>query len=59
MTPLEKKQDKLIKLLTIQAIDLSMMSKIEFGDDVIEKWNTLNEEINDLKQNYSLQFYIR
>jgi len=52
MTPLEKKQDKLIKLLTIQAIDLSMMSKIEFGDDVIEKWNTLNEEINDLKQNY-------
>lgn len=29
-----------------------MMSKIEFGDDVIEKWNQLNKEISDLKQNY-------
>jgi hypothetical protein len=52
MTQLEKKQDELIKLLTIQAIDISMMSKIEFGNDVIEKWNTLNKEINNLKQNY-------
>ena len=52
MSPLEKKQEELIELLKFQAIDLSMMSKIEFGDDVIEKWNTLNEEINDLKQNY-------
>jgi hypothetical protein len=52
MTPLEKKQEELIELLKGQAIDLSMMSKIEFGDDVIEKWNTLNEEINDLKQTY-------
>ena len=52
MTQLEKKQEELIELLKFQAIDLSMMSKIEFGDDVIEKWNTLNEEINDLKQNY-------
>lgn len=52
MTPLEKKQDELIELLKFQAIDLSLMSKIEFGDDVIEKWNTLNKEINDLKQTY-------
>lgn len=52
MNKLEEKQDELIKLLTIQAIDLSMMSKIEFGNDVIEKWNTLNKEINDLKQTY-------
>ena len=52
MTQLEEKQDELIELLKFQAIDLSMMSKIEFGDDVIEKWNTLNEEINDLKQTY-------
>ena len=49
MTPLEKKQEELIELLKGQAIDLSMMSKIEFGDDVIEKWNTLNKEINELK----------
>ena len=49
MTQLEKKQEELIELLKFQAIDLSMMSKIEFGDDVIEKWNTLNKEINELK----------
>jgi hypothetical protein len=52
MTQLEKKQEELIELLKFQAIDLSMMSKIEFGDDVIEKWNQLNKEIADLKQNY-------
>ena len=52
MTQLEKKQDELIELLKFQAIDLSMMSKIEFGDDVIEKWNRLNKEISELKQNY-------
>jgi predicted HAD superfamily Cof-like phosphohydrolase len=52
MTQLEQKQEELIKLLKTQAIDLSMMSKIEFGDDVIEKWNQLNKEISDLKQNY-------
>jgi hypothetical protein len=52
MTPLEKKQEELIELLKFQAIDLSMMSKIEFGDDVIEKWNRLNKEIADLKQSY-------
>ena len=52
MTQLEIKQNELIELLKFQAIDLSMMSKIEFGDDVIEKWNQLNKEISDLKQNY-------
>jgi hypothetical protein len=52
MTQLEQKQEELIELLKIQAIDLSMMSKIEFGDDVIKKWNNLNKEISDLKQNY-------
>jgi hypothetical protein len=52
MTQLEQKQDEFINLLKTQAIDLSMMSKIEFGDDVIEKWNQLNKEISDLKQNY-------
>ena len=52
MTKLEEKQEELIELLKFQAIDLSMMSKIEFGDDVIEKWNRLSKEINDLKQTY-------
>jgi predicted HAD superfamily Cof-like phosphohydrolase len=52
MTQLEEKQDELIELLKFQAIDLSMMSKIEFGDDVLQKWNQLNKEISDLKQNY-------
>jgi predicted HAD superfamily Cof-like phosphohydrolase len=52
MTLLEQKQDEFIKLLKTQAIDLSMMSKIEFGDDVIEKWNQLNKEIADLKKDY-------
>jgi predicted HAD superfamily Cof-like phosphohydrolase len=52
MTKLEQKQDEFINLLKTQAIDLSMMSKIEFGDDVIEKWNTLSKEITSLKQNY-------
>jgi hypothetical protein len=49
MTPLEQKQDELINLLRNQAIDLSMMSKIEFGDDVIQEWTRLKEEIDDLK----------
>jgi predicted HAD superfamily Cof-like phosphohydrolase len=49
MTPLEKKQEELIKVLYGQVIDLSMMSKIEFGDDVIQEWTRLKEEIDDLK----------
>jgi hypothetical protein len=57
MTQLEQKQEELIELLKFQAIDLSMMSKIEFGDDVIKKWNNLNKEISDLKQNYTYHSY--
>jgi hypothetical protein len=52
MTKLEQKQDELIKLLSAQAIDLSMMSKIEFGDDVVEEWRRLNQEITHLKNTY-------
>jgi predicted HAD superfamily Cof-like phosphohydrolase len=52
MNPLEKKQEELIQLLRGQAIDLSMMSKIEFGDDVIQEWTRLSIEIEELKQNY-------
>jgi predicted HAD superfamily Cof-like phosphohydrolase len=52
MSPLEEKQAELIELLKGQAIDLSLMSKIEFGDDVIKEWNSLNQEISDIKENY-------
>jgi len=52
MSPLEQKQEELIELLKGQAIDLSIMSKIEFGDDVIKEWNRLDNEIRDLKENY-------
>jgi hypothetical protein len=49
MTPLEQKQDELINLLRNQVIDLSMMSKIELGDDVIQEWTRLKEEIEEIK----------
>jgi len=49
MTPLEQKQDELIQLLQGQVMDLSLMSKIELGDDVIEKWRQLTQEIIQLK----------
>ena len=49
MTYLEQKQDELITLLRNQVVDLSMMSKIELGDDVIQKWTRLKEEIEEVK----------
>jgi hypothetical protein len=49
MTPLEQKQDELIQLLQGQVMDLSLMSKIELGDDVVEKWRQLTQEIIQLK----------
>ena len=49
MTQLEKKQDELIDLLRGQVVDLLAMSKIELGDDVIQKWVQLKEEIEDVK----------
>jgi predicted HAD superfamily Cof-like phosphohydrolase len=51
-TELEQKQNELINLLKNQVVDLSMMSKIELGDDVINEWNKLNEEINQAKKDY-------
>jgi hypothetical protein len=45
MTQLEQKQAELINLLTSQVIDLSMMSKIELGDDASQEWSRLNQEI--------------
>jgi hypothetical protein len=35
MSPLEQKQSELIELLYGQVMDLTIMSKIELGDDVI------------------------
>jgi len=52
MSPLEQKQSELIDLLRGQVIDLSMMSKIELGDDVVREWNRLNLEISNIEDNY-------
>ena len=52
MTKLEEKQEELIKVLYGQMIDLSLMSKIELGDDVIFKYRELTNEIEYLKDNY-------
>jgi len=52
MTLLEQKQEELIDLLHSQVVDLSMMSKIELGDDVINELNKISNEIQDIKDNY-------
>ena len=49
MTQLEQKQAELIELLESQIMDLTMMSKIELGDDVIDEIKKLQAEIEDLK----------
>jgi len=45
MTPREKAKSELINLLLYQIMDLTTMSKIELGDDVIAKIRQLNEII--------------
>lgn len=40
-------QQQLINLLYSQVMDLTMMSKIELGDDVIAEIKRLNEIINE------------
>jgi hypothetical protein len=42
-------QRELIELLYSQVIDLSMMSKIELGDDVIAEIKRLNKIIDETK----------
>ena len=42
----EEAKDALIEVLMNQVIDLSMMSKIELGDDVITELKRLKEIIN-------------
>ena len=51
MTLLEEKQNELIKLLRSQIIDLTMISKIELGDDVIIEVNRISEEIKEIINN--------
>lgn len=43
-------QRELIDLLYSQVIDLSMMSKIELGDDVITEIKRLNKIIDETKK---------
>jgi hypothetical protein len=43
----EEAKDSLIKMLMNQVADLSMMSKIELGDDVIAEIKRLKAIIND------------
>ena len=43
----EQAKDQLIELLMSQVIDLSMMSKIELGDDVIAEIRRLKQIINE------------
>jgi hypothetical protein len=42
-----KTQQELIDLLSSQVADLSMMSKIELGDDVIAEIRRLEDEIKN------------
>ena len=42
----EQAKDELIKVLYSQVVDLTMISKIELGDDVIAEIKRLNEIIN-------------
>lgn len=42
-----KAQQELIELLYSQVVDLSMMSKIELGDDVIAEIRRLEDEITN------------
>jgi hypothetical protein len=43
----EQAKDQLIELLMGQVVDLSMMSKIDLGDDVIEEIKRLKDIINE------------
>jgi hypothetical protein len=43
----DQAKDRLIEVLMTQVVDLSMMSKIELGDDVIAEINRLKKIINE------------
>jgi hypothetical protein len=42
----DQAKDKLIEVLMTQVVDLSMMSRIELGDDVIAEIRRLKDIIN-------------
>ena len=46
----EEAKDKLIEVLMNQVVDLTMMSKIELGDDVIAEINRLRFLITQLEE---------
>ena len=48
MTQLEQKQAELIELLESQIMDLTVMSKIELGDDVIHEIKRLKDALANL-----------
>lgn len=48
----EQAKDALIEVLMNQVIDLSMMSKIELGDDVIAEIKRLKTIIDDKNKSY-------
>jgi hypothetical protein len=47
MTTVEQAKNQLIEILENQVMDLSMMSKIELGDDVIAEIKRLKAIINE------------
>lgn len=46
-----KLQQELINLLYSQVVDLTLMSKIELGDDVIGEINRLKKQIDETIKN--------
>ena len=50
MTKLEQKQEEYIKIIWEQVMQLSLMSKIELGDDVIEELGFRNAELIKLRK---------
>ncbi len=56
MTQLEKKQEELINLLKDQLQDISIMSKIELGDDVVKEIVSLNKDIESLTTTPQIPF---
>ena len=55
----EEAKDRLIKVLYSQVVDLSMMSKIELGDDVIDEIKRLKGIINQTEPKFKVGDKIR
>jgi hypothetical protein len=48
-------QEELIDILNDQVIQLSIMSKIELGDDVIKALSDIKKRINEIKEKLNYQ----